>query len=37
DVTAMKTKIPAAFWDALKAEGLIEQAAPVPQEALEPA
>ncbi|MDB5692379.1 MAG: L-fucose dehydrogenase [Alphaproteobacteria bacterium] len=37
DVTAMKTKIPAAFWDALKAEGLIEQAAPVPQEELEPA
>jgi D-threo-aldose 1-dehydrogenase len=37
DVTAMKARIPAAFWDELKAKGLIEQAAPVPQEELEPA
>jgi D-threo-aldose 1-dehydrogenase len=37
DVTAMKTKIPSAFWDELKAKGLIEQAAPVPQEELESA
>lgn len=32
DVTAMKMKIPAAFWDELKAKGVIEKAAPVPQE-----
>ena len=32
DVTAMQTTIPSAFWDDLKTEGLIEQAAPVPQE-----
>jgi D-threo-aldose 1-dehydrogenase len=31
DVTATKTKIPFAFWDELRAKGLIEQAAPVPQ------
>jgi D-threo-aldose 1-dehydrogenase len=37
DFTAMKTRIPSAFWDELKAEGLIEQAAPVPQKELEPA
>lgn len=37
DVTAMKTKIPSAFWDELKAKGLIEQAAPVPREELEAA
>ena len=37
DVTAMKTRIPSAFWDELKAKGLIEQAAPVPQEELESA
>jgi D-threo-aldose 1-dehydrogenase len=35
DVTAMKTKIPAAFWEELKAKGAIDQAAPVPQEELE--
>ena len=35
DVTAMKTGIPSAFWDELKSEGLIEQAAPVPQKELE--
>ncbi|MDB5698093.1 MAG: L-fucose dehydrogenase [Alphaproteobacteria bacterium] len=32
DVTAMNTKIPSAFWNELKAKGIIEQAAPVPQE-----
>jgi D-threo-aldose 1-dehydrogenase len=37
DVSATKTTIPSAFWDELKAEGLIEQAAPVPQEELETA
>jgi D-threo-aldose 1-dehydrogenase len=37
DVTAMKTRIPSAFWDELKAEGLIEQAAPVPREEMESA
>ena len=31
DVAAMKARIPAAFWDELKAKGLIEQSAPVPQ------
>lgn len=35
DVTAMQTKIPAAFWDELRATGLIDQAAPVPHEELE--
>jgi D-threo-aldose 1-dehydrogenase len=37
DAAAMKAGIPSAFWDELKAERLIEQAAPVPQEELEPA
>jgi D-threo-aldose 1-dehydrogenase len=37
DVAAMKAMIPGGFWDELKAEGLIEQAAPVPQLAVEPA
>ena len=37
DVTAMKARISSAFWDELKAKGLIEQAAPVPQEELESA
>jgi D-threo-aldose 1-dehydrogenase len=37
DVTAMETMIPGAFWDELKAQGLIEQAAPVPHMAVEPA
>lgn len=37
DVTSMKTKVPSAFWEDLKAKGLIEQGAPVPQEELEPA
>lgn len=32
DMTSMKTRIPSAFWDELKAEELIEQSAPVPQE-----
>ncbi|TPL36012.1 hypothetical protein [Mesorhizobium sp. B2-4-6] len=31
NVTAMKRRIPADFWAALKAEGLIERSAPVPQ------
>ena len=37
NVTAMKTRISADFWDELKARGLIEQAAPVPQKELEAA
>jgi D-threo-aldose 1-dehydrogenase len=37
DVTSMETKIPAAFWGELKATGLIEQEAPVPQKDFEPA
>lgn len=37
DVTSMKTKIPPKFWEELKVEGLIEKAAPVPQQQLEPA
>jgi D-threo-aldose 1-dehydrogenase len=37
DVAAMEARIPAAFWDELKAEGLIEQAAPVPRMELETA
>lgn len=37
DFTAMKTKIPSAFWEELKAKRVIEQAAPVPQEQPEPA
>jgi D-threo-aldose 1-dehydrogenase len=37
DATAIKTKIPSRFWEDLKAQGLIEQAAPVPEEELETA
>ena len=37
NVTSMSTKIPPQFWDELRAEGLIEPTAPVPQETLEPA
>jgi D-threo-aldose 1-dehydrogenase len=37
DATAMKTKIPSVFWEDLKAQALIEEMAPVPQEELEPA
>ncbi|HET6943397.1 MAG TPA: aldo/keto reductase [Sphingomicrobium sp.] len=35
NVTAMKTKIPSDFWEELKIGGLIERAAPVPQEQTE--
>jgi D-threo-aldose 1-dehydrogenase len=37
NVTSMKAKIPTAFWEELKTEGLIGQTTPVPQEQLEPA
>jgi D-threo-aldose 1-dehydrogenase len=36
DMAAMQTPIPGGFWDELKAKGLIEQAAPVPQKEAEP-
>jgi D-threo-aldose 1-dehydrogenase len=32
DYTSMRTKIPTEFWADLKAQNLIEQNAPVPQE-----
>ena len=35
NVTAMNTRIPSGFWEDLKAQGLIEQGAPAPQEDLE--
>jgi len=37
NVTSMNTRIPSEFWDELRAKGLIELTAPVPQETLEPA
>ena len=36
NVTSMNTRISSEFWDELRAKGLIEPTAPVPQETLEP-